>query len=64
MTDQHSDKIIDFQIVHVSEVSSSNAMEREGFKRSMEHIHNSGADVQVVANIHIPYKTADTMWTK
>ena len=32
MIDQHSDKIIDFQIVQVSEVSSSNAMEREGFK--------------------------------
>ena len=49
MIDQHSDKIIDFQIVQVSEVSSSNAMEREGFKRCMENIHNRGADVKVVA---------------
>ena len=41
MIDQFSDKIIDFQIVQVSEVTSSNAMEREGFKRCMENIQRS-----------------------
>ena len=38
MIDQITDKIVDFQIVQVSEVTSSNAMEREGFQRCMEHI--------------------------
>ena len=49
MIDQFSDKIIDFQIVQVSEVTSSNAMEREGFKRCMENIHDRGANIKVVA---------------
>ena len=39
MIGQLSDKIVDFQIVQVREVTSSNAMEREGFKRCMETIH-------------------------
>ena len=30
MIDQITDKIVDFQVVQVSEVTSSNAMEREG----------------------------------
>ena len=49
MIDQFSDKIIDFQIVQVSEVTSSNAMERERFKRCMENIHDRGANIKVVA---------------
>ena len=49
MIDQLSDKIVDFQIVQVSEVTSSNAMEREGFKRCMENIHDRGANIKVVA---------------
>ena len=51
MVDQLSDKIVDFQIVQVSEVTSSNAMEREGFKRCMETIHDQGANVKVVATV-------------
>ena len=35
------DQLSDFQIVQVSEVTSSNAMEREGFKRCMENIQRS-----------------------
>ena len=42
MIDQITDKIVDFQVVQVSEVTSSNAMEREGFKRCMEHIQGKG----------------------
>ena len=43
------DQLSDFQIVQVSEVTSSNAMEREGFKRCMENIHDRGANIKVVA---------------
>ena len=52
MIDQITDKIVDFQVVQVSEVTSSNAMEREGFKRCMEHIQGKGAKVKVVATDH------------
>lgn len=41
-----SNKIVDFQIVQVSEVTSSNAMKREGYKRCIEIIHNRGAIVK------------------
>jgi len=40
---------VDFQIVQVSEVNSSNAMEREGFKQCMENIENKGGHIKVVA---------------
>ena len=43
------DQLSDFQIVQVSEVTSSNAMEREGFKRCMENIHDRGGNIKVVA---------------
>ena len=49
MLDQKSDKIVDFHIVQVSDVISSNAKEREGFKRFMENIRGKGAQVKVVA---------------
>ena len=58
MIDQITDKIVDFQIVQVSEVTSSNAMEREGFKRCMEHIQGKGAKVKVVAtDRHVSIKS-------
>lgn len=38
MIDRQTDKIVDFHVVQVTEVNSSNAMEREGFKRCMNHI--------------------------
>ena len=49
MIDQQSDEIIDFQVVQVSEVTSSNAMEREGFKRCMNNIQGKGAQIKVLA---------------
>ena len=49
MIDQETDKIVDFNIVQVSEVSSSNAMEREGFKRCMDNIQTKGGKIKVVA---------------
>ena len=58
MIDQITDKIVDFQVVQVSEVTSSNAMEREGFKRCMEHIQGKGAKVKVVAtDRHVSIKS-------
>ena len=58
MIDQHSNKIVDFHIVQVSEVTSSNAMEREGFKRCMENIQGKGAKVKVVAtDRHVSIKS-------
>jgi len=42
-------KIVDFHIVQVNEVSSSNAMEREAFKRCMANIQGRGAHLKVVA---------------
>ena len=52
MINQLSNKTADFQIVQVSKVTSSNAIEREGFKRCMENIHDRGATVKVVATDH------------
>lgn len=49
MFDQDTDKIIDFNVIQVSEVGSSNAMEREGFKRCMNRLMEMGANVKVVA---------------
>lgn len=49
MIDQETDKIVEFQIVQVSEVNSSNAMEREGFKRCMDNIGDKGGKITVVA---------------
>ena len=58
MIDQITDKIVDFQVVQVSEVTSSNAMEREEFKRCMEHIEGKGAKVKVVAtDRHVSIKS-------
>lgn len=42
MIDQETDKIVDFNVVQVSEVNNSNAMEREGFKRCMDNIKARG----------------------
>ena len=48
MIEQHTDKIVDFHVVHVTEVNSSNAMERKGFKRCMNHIQVHGGQLKVV----------------
>ena len=59
MIDQSSNKIVDFQIVQVSEVTNRNALEREGFKRSMENIQGKGAKVKVVATDRRPSIKSD-----
>ena len=38
LMDENSGKIVDFSLVHVGEVSSSNAMENEGCQRSLNHL--------------------------
>lgn len=38
LMDESSDKIVDFSLVHVSEVSSSNVMENEGCQRSLNKV--------------------------
>ena len=38
LIEEQSGKILDFSLVHVSEVSSSNAMEYEGCKRSLNKL--------------------------
>ena len=48
MIDQHTDKIVDFHVVQVTEVSRSNAMEREGFKRCMNHIKDHGGKLKLL----------------
>ena len=40
LMDEKSGKIVDFSLIHVSEVSSSNAMEYEGCKRSLDNLLN------------------------
>ena len=42
MIDQETDTIVHFNVVQVSEVNNSNAMEREGFKRCMDNIKAGG----------------------
>ena len=49
MIDQQTDKIVDFHVVQVTEVNNSNAMEREGFKRCINHIQDHGGQIKVVA---------------
>ena len=38
LMDENSEKIVDFSLVYVGEVSSSNAMENEGCQRSLNHL--------------------------
>ena len=40
MMESHSNTILDFQVVHVGEVSSSNAMELEGFRKCLQRLTN------------------------
>ena len=47
MIDQNTDKIVDFKVVQVSEVTSSNAMEREGFPRCMESVRNCSVIIEL-----------------
>ena len=49
---------MDFQVVQVSEVTSGNAMERDGFARCVENIQDKGAKVKVVAtDRHVSIKS-------
>lgn len=45
-------KILDFKIVHVREVTSSQAMEKEGFIRCLE-------DIQTINNLHVRVVSTD-----
>jgi len=49
MIDRQTDTIVDFRIVQVTKVNSSNAKEREGFKRCMNHIHVNFWQIKAVA---------------
>jgi hypothetical protein len=44
--DEDSGKIIDFSLVQVSEVSSSNAMENEGCQRSLNKVLDQNVHVR------------------
>ncbi|KAK3731342.1 hypothetical protein QZH41_004098 [Actinostola sp. cb2023] len=49
MIDQETDKIVDFKLIQVSEVGSSNQMERKGFKQCMDNLLEHGTNIKVVA---------------
>ena len=46
LMDETSGKIVDFSLVHVSEVSSSNAMENEGCQRSLNKVINQNVKIR------------------
>ena len=47
--DDDTGKVVEFNVVQVSEVSSSNAMEKEGFKRCLENLDNNHVKVNRIA---------------
>ena len=44
--DENTNKVLDFEVVQVTEVSSSNAMEAEGCNRVLKHLKNKGVEVR------------------
>lgn len=46
LMDETSEKIIDFSLVQVSEVSSSNAMEKKGCQRALDNVIEQGVKVR------------------
>ena len=52
--DQMSDKILDFQLVQVSEVANSSAMEKAGLERCLHRLSSSGVTVQQLATDRQP----------
>ncbi|XP_063078694.1 uncharacterized protein LOC134468751 [Engraulis encrasicolus] len=47
--EEQSQYIVDFQLVQVSEVTSSQAMEKKGFLRSLEFLQNEGMHIDCIA---------------
>ena len=48
MMDEETKKIVDFEVCHVKETTSSQAMEKLGFQRCLDRALNSGIPVEVV----------------
>ena len=48
MMDKESEKIVDFEVCHVKQSTSSQAMEKRGFKHCLDRALNSGIPVGVV----------------
>ena len=46
--DNESHKIVDFTVIQGSEVSSSNAMEKSGFERSLTYLDNCGVKIDCI----------------
>ena len=49
LLDDDSDKVVAFSVVQVSEVTSSNAMEKEGFKRCIESLEDDRVQIDWIA---------------
>ena len=47
--EQSSDKILDFQLIQVSEVPNSPAMEKVGLERCLQKLSTAGVTVQMLA---------------
>ena len=46
--DNETHKIVDFTVIQVSEVSSSNAMEKSGFERSLKNLEQCGVKIDCI----------------
>ena len=49
LMDSDSGKVVAFSVVQVSEVTSSNAMEKEGFKRCIESLEDDRVKIDRIA---------------
>ena len=49
LMDDDSGKVVAFSVVQVSEVTSSNAMEKEGFKRCIESLEGDRVEIDRIA---------------
>ena len=49
LMDNDSSKVVAFSVVQVSEVTSSNAMEKEGFKRWIESLEDDRIQIDRIA---------------
>lgn len=47
--DNETQKIVDFTVVQVTDVSSSNAMEKHGFERSLKYLEENGVKIDCIA---------------
>ena len=49
LMDDDTGKVVAFSVVQVTEATSSNAMEKEGFKRCLESLHGDGVEIDLIA---------------